>query len=96
MCGVPHHSAKNYIDTLIQKGYKVAICEQTEDPKQAKGVVKREVVQVVTPGTIMEGKNVDQKSNVYIAAVEQLAQQYGFVYLDLSTGKQLLHILMVT
>ena len=53
MCGVPHHSAKNYIDTLIQKGYKVAICEQTEDPKQAKGVVKREVVQVVTPGTVM-------------------------------------------
>lgn len=87
MCGVPHHSAKNYIDTLIQKGYKVAICEQTEDPKQAKGVVKREVVQVITPGTVMEGKNVDQKSNVYIAAVEQLAQQYGLVYLDLSTGE---------
>lgn len=49
MCGVPHHSAKNYIETLVQKGYKVAICEQTEDPKQAKGVVKREVVQLITP-----------------------------------------------
>ncbi len=52
MCGVPHHSAENYIKTLIEKGYKVAICEQVEDPKTAKGVVKREVVQTVTPGTV--------------------------------------------
>ena len=56
MCGVPHHSAQSYIETLISKGYKVAICEQVEDPKQAKGVVKREVVRLITPGTIIEGK----------------------------------------
>lgn len=87
MCGVPHHAAKNYIDTLVQKGYKVAICEQTEDAKFAKGVVKREVVQVVTPGTVMDGKNIDQKSNLYIAAAEQLEQYYALTYLDLSTGE---------
>lgn len=87
MCGVPHHAAKNYIDTLVQKGYKVAICEQTEDPKHAKGVVRREVVQVVTPGTIMDGKNIDQKSNLYIAAAETSEMGFTLAYLDLSTGE---------
>ena len=88
MCGVPHHSAKNYIETLVQKGYKVAICEQTEDPKQAKGVVRREVVQLITPGTIMEGKALDGKSNHFIGAAEQLdATTFGYAYLDLSTGE---------
>ncbi|MFF5816949.1 DNA mismatch repair protein MutS [Lysinibacillus capsici] len=88
MCGVPHHSAKNYIETLVQKGYKVAICEQTEDPKQAKGVVKREVVQLITPGTIMEGKALDGKSNHFIGAAEQLDDTtFGYAYLDLSTGE---------
>ena len=57
MCGVPHHAAENYIEQLIERGYKVAICEQTEDPKTAKGVVRREVVQLITPGTMMEGKD---------------------------------------
>ncbi|SNV02818.1 DNA mismatch repair protein MutS [Bacillus pumilus] len=56
MCGVPYHSASAYIEQLISKGYKVAICEQVEDPKTAKGVVKREVVQLITPGTVMDGK----------------------------------------
>ena len=88
MCGVPHHSAKNYIETLVQKGYKVAICEQTEDPKQAKGVVKREVVQLITPGTIMEGKTLEGKSNHFIGAAEQLDDTtFGYAYLDLSTGE---------
>lgn len=88
MCGVPHHSAKNYIETLVQKGYKVAICEQTEDPKQAKGVVKREVVQLITPGTIMEGKALDGKTNHFIGAAEQLDDTtFGYAYLDLSTGE---------
>lgn len=88
MCGVPHHSAKNYIETLVQKGYKVAVCEQTEDVKQAKGVVKREVVQLITPGTIMEGKALDGKTNHFIAATEQIhASEYAFCYLDLSTGE---------
>ncbi|MEK9197910.1 DNA mismatch repair protein MutS [Ureibacillus sp. FSL E2-3493] len=88
MCGVPHHSAKGYIETLVSKGYKVAICEQTEDPKQAKGVVKREVVQLITPGTLMEGKTIDGKSNHFIASAEQLGEnQFALAYLDISTGE---------
>lgn len=88
MCGVPYHSAKGYIETLVSKGYKVAICEQTEDPKQAKGVVKREVIQLITPGTITEGKTIDGKSNHYIASAEQLSEDsFAFVYLDISTGE---------
>ena len=61
-CGVPYHSANSYIETLINNGYKVAICEQMEDPKQTKGMVKREVVKVVTPGTMMEQGGMDEKS----------------------------------
>lgn len=88
MCGVPHHAAQNYIETLIQKGHRVAICEQTEDPKQAKGVVKREVVRLITPGTIIEGKNMDGKSNHFIASAEELDEnRYAYAYLDLSTGE---------
>lgn len=94
MCGVPHHSAKNYIETLIQKGYKVAICEQTEDPKQAKGVVRREVVQLITPGTIIEGKTLEGKSNHFIAAAQQIANnRFGYAYLDMSTGEAVASIL---
>ncbi|MFP3918272.1 DNA mismatch repair protein MutS [Lysinibacillus telephonicus] len=88
MCGVPHHSAQGYIETLVSKGYKVAICEQTEDPKQAKGVVKREVIQLITPGTLTEGKTIDGKSNHYIAAAEQLSENsFALAYLDVSTGE---------
>lgn len=88
MCGVPHHSAANYIEQLVERGYKVAICEQTEDPKQAKGVVKREVVQLITPGTMMEGKNLSDKENNYIATISLFAEeQFGFAYSDLSTGE---------
>jgi DNA mismatch repair protein MutS len=87
MCGVPHHSAKGYIDTLIEMGYKVAICEQVEDPKQAKGMVKREVVQVVTPGTVMQSKTVEAKENNYIAAVASLHPHIGLSYADLTTGE---------
>ncbi len=88
MCGVPHHSAAGYIENLIQKGYKVAICEQTEDPKHAKGVVKREVVQLVTPGTVMDGKGIVAKENNYIAAISNFNNQsYGVAYTDLSTGE---------
>lgn len=88
MCGVPFHSAQGYIETLISKGYKVAICEQTESPKQAKGVVKREVVQLITPGTIMEGKTIDGKSNHFIACAEKTAaNSFAFAYLDVSTGE---------
>ncbi|MED3660491.1 DNA mismatch repair protein MutS [Ureibacillus terrenus] len=88
MCGVPYHSAQSYIETLVSKGYKVAICEQVEDPKQAKGVVKREVIQVITPGTLVEGKTIDNKSNIFIGCAEQLSEQeFAFAYLDVSTGE---------
>ncbi|MGX1264537.1 DNA mismatch repair protein MutS [Rossellomorea marisflavi] len=88
MCGVPYHSAPNYIEQLINKGYKVAICEQTEDPKHAKGVVRREVVQLITPGTVMEGKGLSDKENNYIAGVVSFGDDtYGLAYSDLSTGE---------
>ncbi|WP_298472216.1 DNA mismatch repair protein MutS [Psychrobacillus sp. FSL W7-1457] len=87
MCGVPHHAAQSYIETLISKGYKVAICEQVEDPKVAKGVVKREVVQLVTPGTLMEGKALQNKTNYFIASADLLStEEVVFSYLDVSTG----------
>ncbi|PLR81792.1 DNA mismatch repair protein MutS [Bacillus canaveralius] len=88
MCGVPYHSAPAYIEQLIEKGYKVAICEQTEDPKQAKGVVKREVVQLITPGTMMEGKGLNDKENNYIAAISIFKNNtYGFICSDITTGE---------
>ena len=88
MCGVPYHSAEYYISKLIKKGYKIAICEQTEDPKKAKGVVKREVVQVITPGTVMNDAMIDEKRNNFIAAVTPFQDgTYGFAVSDLSTGE---------
>ncbi|WP_026692399.1 DNA mismatch repair protein MutS [Peribacillus kribbensis] len=88
MCGVPYHSAAGYIEQLIARGYKVAICEQTEDPKQAKGVVKREVVQLITPGTVMEGKGREDKENIFIASITLLDENsFGLAYNDLSTGE---------
>ena len=88
MCGVPYHSAASYIEQLIERGFKVAICEQTEDPKQAKGVVRREVVQLITPGTMMEGKGLNEKENNYIASITNFPDgTFGFVYTDLSTGE---------
>lgn len=88
MCGVPYHSAPNYIEQLIEKGYKVAICEQTEDPKQAKGVVKREVVQLITPGTVMEGRGLHDKENNFLATISSFEDgTFGFAYSDLTTGE---------
>jgi DNA mismatch repair protein MutS len=88
MCGVPYHSAANYIDRLIERGYKVAICEQVEDPKSAKGVVKREVVQVISPGTRMEQTGLEEKENNYICSVTQFEDDtYGLAFSDLSTGE---------
>ncbi len=87
MCGVPHHSSQNYIAQLIEKGFKVAICEQVEDPKVAKGVVKRDVVQVITPGTVMEGALLDEKVNNFIASVTPFEDGYGVATSDLSTGQ---------
>lgn len=87
MCGVPYHSAETYIQRLIEKGYKVAICEQVEDPATAKGVVRREIVRVVTPGTIMEGKTVAEHTNNYILCVTEQSGNMALVVCDLSTGE---------
>ncbi len=87
MCGVPHHAAQGYIDTLVEQGYKVAICEQMEDPKLAKGMVKREVIQLVTPGTTMTGKTLEAKANNYLSALGQEKGVFGFSYVDLTTGE---------
>jgi DNA mismatch repair protein MutS len=84
MCGVPHHSAEGYIERLINKGYKVAICEQVEDVSQAKGIVKRDVVRLITPGTYIESKSEDVN---YLASIGINIQNYTISYLDLSTGE---------
>ncbi|USS93758.1 DNA mismatch repair protein MutS [Fructilactobacillus ixorae] len=91
MCGVPHHSAQNYIDTLVDQGYKVAICEQVEDPKLAKGMVKREVVQLVTPGTQTDNHADTAKVNNYLTGVvfDAEANCFGLAYLELSTGEMM-------
>ena len=77
MCGVPHHSSENYINKLINKGYKVAICEQVEDPKQAKGIVKREVVRIVTPGTNLNIQSLDESKNNYLMSLCNGKDNYG-------------------
>ena len=86
MCGIPHHSAGSYITKLIENEQKVAICEQVEDPKASKGIVKREVVRVVTPGSIVEDGDVDSKTNLYMAAIAGGDKGYGLAHVDLSTG----------
>ena len=87
MCGVPFHSASVYIAKLIDKGYKVAICEQVEDPKTAKGIVKREVIRVVTPGTIIDEALLDEKNNNYLAVICSSAGKFGIAVSDISTGE---------
>ena len=86
MCGIPFHAAETYISRLIAKGYKVAICEQTEDPKEAKGIVKREVIRVVTPGTVIESNMLDEKKNNYIMAIYKSGLYFGLAVCDISTG----------
>lgn len=86
MCGVPHHAAEGYIKTLVQRGYKVAICEQVEDPKSAKGVVRREVTRVITPGTIMDGSMLSVDNN-YLGMLVTDGQQYGVAFCDITTGE---------
>ena len=87
MCGVPHHAIQSYIGKLIAKGYKVAVCEQMEDPALAKGLVKRDVIRVITPGTIVETNMLDEKKNNYIASIYKLGIYYGLAYSDVSTGE---------
>jgi DNA mismatch repair protein MutS len=86
MCGVPYRAAQSYIARLIENGYKVAICDQIEDPSQAKGLVKREVVRVVTPGMIVENELLEAKSNNYLLALAIDRDRIGIAYLDISTG----------
>lgn len=87
MCGVPYHAAETYIYRLIQKGYRVAICEQMEDPKKAKGLVKREVIRVVTPGTILFENAIADKANNYLVYVAEKDRRLGAVVADISTGE---------
>ncbi|NPC92653.1 DNA mismatch repair protein MutS [Bacillus sp. WMMC1349] len=89
MCGVPYHACSSYIEQLIKKGYKVAICEQVEDPKTAKGVVKREVVQLITPGTVMDGRGIHENENNFIASISVNQHTYGLAFSDLTTGENL-------
>ena len=90
MCGVPYHAAETYLNRLVAKGYKVAICEQVEDPKLAKGMVKREVVRVVTPGTNLNTQALDETKNNYIMCIVYLADRYGVSLADVSTGEYFL------
>ncbi|GAF39918.1 DNA mismatch repair protein MutS [Agrilactobacillus composti DSM 18527 = JCM 14202] len=87
MCGVPHHAAQNYVDILVDKGYKVAICEQMEDPRKAVGMVKRAVIQLVTPGTVVQEKPGQAKDSNFLTAVYAQDGQFGFAYTDLATGE---------
>lgn len=87
MCGVPYHAVDSYIAKMITKGYKVALCDQIGDPKASKGIVKREVTRVITPGTLVEGQLLEEKTNNYIAAVLLGKGQAGLAYADISTGE---------
>ena len=105
MCGVPFHSAESYIAKLVAKGYKVAICEQLEDPKLAKGLVKRDVIRVITPGTVVENSMLDETRNNFLCSLCYEEGGLGLCFGDISTGdllpircwrptaRRLLHIL---
>lgn len=87
LAGIPFHSADSYITKLVSKGYKVAICEQTEDPKTAKGIVKREVVKIITPGTVVDVEALDAKSNNYLMSILKVENKLGVAYIDITTGE---------
>jgi DNA mismatch repair protein MutS len=87
MCGVPYHAVENYIAKLIEKGHKVAICEQTQDPSEARGLVERQVVRVITPGTLIESSMLDEKSNNYLVSIFKDGEEYGLAGVDISTGE---------
>ena len=87
LCGVPYHAASGYLSRLISAGFKVAVCEQVEDPKEAKGVVRREVVRVVTPGLVTDPDSLSAKENNFLASWFVENGKYGLAFLDLSTGE---------
>lgn len=86
MCGIPHHAASSYIPRLVSRGYKVAICEQTQDPKEAVGLVTRDVIRVITPGTVMD-EIADEKASVYLAAITDYGYGYSLAIVEMSTGE---------
>lgn len=87
LAGIPYHSSASYITKLVNKGYKVAICEQVEDPRTTKGIVKREVVKIITPGTVIDVDSLDATSNNYLLSVKHLDSRVGIAYLDITTGE---------
>lgn len=91
MCGVPYHAVETYLDRLIEKGYKVAICEQMEDPALAKGLVQRDVIRVVTPGTVIESGMLDERSNNFLLSVCFSGEKAGLAFADVSTGEFFVH-----
>ena len=86
MCGVPYHSVDSYIARLVQKGYKVAICEQMEDPATAKGLVQRDITRIITPGTVTESCMLDENKNNYIGCIYGESGKFGLAFCDVSTG----------
>ncbi|TCZ81067.1 DNA mismatch repair protein MutS [Paenibacillus albiflavus] len=93
MCGVPYHAAEGFLTRLVEKGYKVAICEQVEDPAAAKGIVRREIIRIVTPGTVMESKALGEATNNYMLSITQSVDGYGLTACDISTGE--LHVTLI-
>ncbi|MDD3023016.1 MAG: DNA mismatch repair protein MutS [Syntrophomonadaceae bacterium] len=87
MCGIPYHSANTYIAKLISRCYKVAICEQVQDPREAQGLVQREVIRIITPGTVIDEKMLDESRNNYLAAVSEEPERLGLAFTDISTGE---------
>lgn len=94
MCGIPFHSSEGYIQRLLSKGYKVAICEQMEDPALAKGLVKRDIIRVITPGTVIEGSMLDEAKNNFLASIIKQGESAGLCFADVSTGEA--HITNIT
>jgi len=85
LCGIPYHAADNYIAKLVERGHKVAICEQVEDPKASKGLVKRDVVRIITPGTVIDPEMLDAKSNNYMMTLHIAEDGIGMAYSDITT-----------
>src|SRR5574344_2120218 len=87
MCGIPHHAANVYIEKLVEKGYKIGICEQLEDPATAKGIVKRDIIQIISKGTIMQDESLKEYENNYIGSLMDFGHSYVLSYADISTGE---------
>src|SRR6476660_2201410 len=87
MCGVPFHAADTYLTRLVKKGFRVAICEQVEDPRKAKGLVRREVVRVVSPGTLTDSTYLDSRRPSFLMAIVRTSDRYGAAIIDVSTGE---------